>query len=274
MSLPHNRDQAGRVVNGDVLLPARAYIMDYDGTEIARVYDKARTLAPETLRFWLDLVARDAAPASGSLIIDLGCGTGRFSEPLAEHFDARVMGVDPSSKMLEQARGKLRGDRVVFECASASALPVADGAADLVFMSMVLHHLDDAAAVARECRRVLRKGGHVALRNSTGDTDFPKYRFFPAIAPIVATELRPRSQIAEPFLSAGFTLSVHEIVPQVVAEDWQAYAQKTSVRADSFLSRISDADFATGMAALRAHAAEAPPGEVVTEDVDWFVFVA
>jgi ubiquinone/menaquinone biosynthesis C-methylase UbiE len=248
--------------------------MDYDGTEIASVYDKARTLAPETLRFWLDLVARDAAPAPGSLIIDLGCGTGRFSEPLAEHFESRVIGVDPSSKMLEQARGKLRGDRVVFECASASALPVADGAADLVFISMALHHFDDVAAAARECRRVLRKGRHVVLRNSTGDTDFPKYRFFPAIAPIVAAELPPRCRIAELFLNAGFTLGVHEIVPQVVAENWKTYAQKTSVRADSFLSRISDTDFATGMVALRVHAAEAPPGEVVTEDVDWFVFVA
>ena len=248
--------------------------MDYDGTDIASVYDRARTLAPETLQFWLDLVARDAAPAPGSLIVDLGCGTGRFSEPLAENFNARVIGVDPSSKMLDQARGKLRGDRVVFECASASALPVGDGAADLVFISMALHHFDDIAAAARECRRILRKGGHVALRNTTGDTDFPKYHFFPAIGPLVAAELPPRSRIAEPFQNAGFSLSVHEIVPQAVAEDWQAYAQKAAMRADSFLSRISDADFATGIAALRAHAAAAPPGQVVTEDVDWFVFVA
>jgi ubiquinone/menaquinone biosynthesis C-methylase UbiE len=153
-------------------------------------------------------------------------------------------------------------------------LPVADGAADLVFISMAFHHFDDVAAAARECRRILRKGGHVALRNTTGNTNFPKYRFFPAIGPIVAAELPPRSQIAEPFLNAGFSLSAHEIVPQVVAEDWETYVQKSSVRADSFLSRISDADFATGMAALRAHAATAPPGEVVTEDVDWIVLVA
>ena len=43
-------------------------VMDYDGTDIARVYDKARTLAPEALRLWLDLVGRDVAPAPGSLI--------------------------------------------------------------------------------------------------------------------------------------------------------------------------------------------------------------
>jgi ubiquinone/menaquinone biosynthesis C-methylase UbiE len=248
--------------------------MDYDKTDIASVYDQARTLAPDALRFWLDLVGRDAAPAPGSLIIDLGCGTGRFSEPLAEYFGARVIGVDPSSKMLDQARAKTRNERVAFACAPGSALPVADASADLVFMSMVFHHLDDAAAVARECRRVLRSGGHVALRNTTRDTDFPKYGFFPAIEPIIAAELPPRSGIAEPFENAGLRLSVHEIVPQAMAEDWQAYAQKASLRADSFLSRISDADYTPGMAALRAHAAAAPAGEAVTEEVDWFVFGA
>ncbi len=248
--------------------------MDYDGADIAHVYDKARTLAPEALRFWLSLVARDAAPAPGSTIIDLGCGTGRFSEPLAEHFSARVIGIDPSSKMLEQARQKVQSDRVVFERASAEALPVADASVDLVFMSMIFHHLDDAAGVARECRRVLRDGGHVALRNTTRETDFPKYQFFPAIEPIVARELPPRGRIAELFENAGLRPSVHEIVRQAVAEDWQGYAHKTSLRADSFLSRISDEDFAAGMAALRAHAAQAPAGEAVTEEVDWFVFVA
>lgn len=31
-------------------------------------------------------------------IVDLGCGTGRYSEALAAHSDARVVGVDPSEK--------------------------------------------------------------------------------------------------------------------------------------------------------------------------------
>ena len=43
--------------------------------------------------------------AEMSLVIDLGCGTGRFSELLAAHFSAQVIGIDPSLKMLDQARG-------------------------------------------------------------------------------------------------------------------------------------------------------------------------
>ena len=80
--------------------------MDYDKSTIPAVYDQARGLAPDVLQRWLDLVARDARPAQGSLIVDVGCGTGRFCEPLAERFAARVMGVDPSEQMLEVARKK------------------------------------------------------------------------------------------------------------------------------------------------------------------------
>src|SRR5262245_59874645 len=113
--------------------------MDYDRSEIATVYDAARGFSPDRLRHWLILLSRDAGLAPGALVIDVGCGTGRFSEPLAEHLGARVIGVDPSQKMLEFARRKRRSSRVDFQLASAQSLPIADATADLVFMSMVLH---------------------------------------------------------------------------------------------------------------------------------------
>lgn len=54
--------------------------MDYDKTEIAATYDKARALAPETDRLWQDLLSAHIDRAAIALVIDLGCGTGRFSE--------------------------------------------------------------------------------------------------------------------------------------------------------------------------------------------------
>ena len=66
--------------------------MDYDKTEIPTMYDKARVLSPETRRLWQDLLSVHIGRAAVSLIIDLGCGTGRFSELLAGHFSAQVIG--------------------------------------------------------------------------------------------------------------------------------------------------------------------------------------
>jgi ubiquinone/menaquinone biosynthesis C-methylase UbiE len=63
--------------------------MDYDKTEIAATYDKARALVPETHRLWQDLLSAHVDRAAIALVIDLGCSTGRFSELLAAHFGVR-----------------------------------------------------------------------------------------------------------------------------------------------------------------------------------------
>src|SRR6516162_8557013 len=139
--------------------------MDYDKTDIARTNDKARALAPETLRLWQDLLSVHIDRAAISLVIDLGCGTGRFSELLAAHFGVHVIGIDPSLKMLDQARRKSAIGNVEYGRGLAEALPFRDGCADLVFMSMVYHHFTDPSGVAKECHRVWRQGGHACIRN-------------------------------------------------------------------------------------------------------------
>jgi ubiquinone/menaquinone biosynthesis C-methylase UbiE len=88
--------------------------MDYDKTDIATNYDKARALAPVRLRLWRDLLSVNIDRAAISLIIDLGCGTGRFSELLATHFGVEVMGIDPSQTMVDQARRKPTTGSVVY----------------------------------------------------------------------------------------------------------------------------------------------------------------
>ena len=244
--------------------------MDYDKSSIAAVYDQARGLAPGLLERWLDLVARDANPAQGSLIVDVGCGTGRFCEPLAERFSARVLGVDPSEQMLAEARKKSNGDRVEFRRSSAEALPLTSASADMVLMSMVLHHLPDLGAAVRECRRVLRSGGHVCVRTITRDGDFPHRHFFP----MTDAEIPARHHIESTFAAAGFSMVAHEIVTQVVAASWPEFASKVALRGYSTVARLSDQDFEAGMAALRAHSPPGGPDLEVTEDIDWFVFKA
>lgn len=71
--------------------------------------------------------------------------------------------------MLSRARSKVRDERVTFGLAAGEALPRDQATADLIFMSMVLHHLNDPVRVAEECHRILRPGGVVCLRNTTLD---------------------------------------------------------------------------------------------------------
>ena len=244
--------------------------MDYDQTAIAATYDAARGYRPEVLRQWLDLVAAHA-PSAPKLVVDLGCGTGRFTQPLADRFQTNMIGIDPSERMLAAARAKPGNGRVEFRQASSEQLPLADGCVDMIFMSMVLHHLPDIPATARECGRVLRQGGRLCVRNCTRDIVYPQSRFFPGMLPMVDADLPSSEGIVALFEAAGLTSRAHETVTQTVADSWKAFADKLALRADSFLARLPDAEFEAGLAALRAYAKGREP-EDITEEIDFFVF--
>jgi ubiquinone/menaquinone biosynthesis C-methylase UbiE len=245
--------------------------MDYDKTEIPTTYDKARALAPETRRLWQDLLSVHVDRARISLIIDLGCGTGRFSELLTAHFGVQVVGIDPSLKMLDQARRKPMVGSVVYCQELAEAVPFRDGCADLVFMSMVYHHFCDPSAVARECRRVLRRGGYACVRNGTRESDFPHRHFFPLRA-LIESDLPSRRDIEAIFAAGDFASVVHQVVRHITAADWPSFIEKAALRADSFLARLSDYDFEQGMTALRHPGDDIKQDDAVTEEIDWFVF--
>ena len=109
--------------------------MDYDRSEMPSAYDAGRSYAPWVLERWLETVAQQVQ-GPVSRILDLGCGTGRYSAALANYFSVDVEAIDPSEKMLEQALKKPHA-RVRFRKASGEALPLNDESVELVFMSMV-----------------------------------------------------------------------------------------------------------------------------------------
>jgi ubiquinone/menaquinone biosynthesis C-methylase UbiE len=244
--------------------------MNYDQTTIATTYDAARGHTRAVMRQWLDLVAAHV-PFTPQLIVDVGCGTGRFSEPLADRFATNVIGIDPSQSMLAVAWTKCAHPHVEFRLAPAQRLPLADGSADLIFMSMVLHHLSDKEAAARECWRILRAGGRLCMRTCTRDMVYPQTRFFPGILPMLKADLPSAAEIIILFETTGLRSRTHQLVTQTLATDWQQFADKLALRADSFLARLPDEEFAAGLTKLRAHAAQSVP-EHITEVIDFFVF--
>jgi ubiquinone/menaquinone biosynthesis C-methylase UbiE len=247
--------------------------MNYDKTNMPAAYDAGRGYSPAVLALWLDVISRWVPQGTVSEILDIGCGTGRYSAALAAHFNARVIAVDPSEKMLAEARKKAT-EGVRYERASAESLPLPDASIDMVFMSMVLHHFDDPDQAVRECRRVLRQGGTVCLRAATIERigTYPYVSFFPRSSAILNNDLQSQTAIETIFASAGFQPVCHELIRSEAAGSWFAYADKLAFRADSILTQLSDQEFEAGLAALREHAVTAPLNEPVIEVVDFFVF--
>lgn len=247
--------------------------MDYDSTDIPDVYDRARNHGPEVLQLWMNVVASRVGEQRINTILDLGCGTGRFSESLAAHFDAEVIGIDPSQKMLDQARTKLRDRRVRYQQGRGEAIPLANSSADLIFMSMTFHHFDDPVRVARECRRVLRDGATALLRTGIRERirEYPYVEFFPASVRIMENCLPTKEFVRAVFEAAGFVTVSCEVITQTIAQDWAAYVEKVATGADSVLAQLSASDFQKGLDAMRAHA-ERVRDTPVSEPIDVFVF--
>jgi len=249
------------------------FAMDYDSTDIPLAYDRGRDHGPEVLQLWMDAVSSSVGKQPIKTILDLGCGTGRFSEALATHFDAQVIGVDPSTKMLDQAQKKLRDPRVRYEAGCGEAIPLPDDSVDLVFMSMSFHHFEDPMAAARESRRVLPAGATAFLRAGIRDriSSYPYVAFFPASRLILEDCLPTAAFIREVFESAGFSTVSSHVVTQQIAPSLAAYEEKLSAGADSVLAQLTHHDFHEGLAAMRLYA-ERIADKPVSEPIDVFVF--
>ena len=181
---------------------------DYAGIVAPATYVRARSLPGQTLRLWLEQVARSARGAKVRTILDLGCGTGRFTGPLARHFQAVAVGVDPSSQMLAEAR-KDAPESVKFRRGSAERIPMKNGMADMVFVSQIWHHIQDLARAAREMHRVLAPDGLVCIRNSTIENmrSYLYLRFFPGARQTSLRRLPRRDAITAAMNRAGFRLA-------------------------------------------------------------------
>lgn len=97
---------------------------------------------------------------SGERLLEIGCGGGQL---LAEALESGVhpAGLDHSKEMVELARSRAPAATVLL--AKAEDLPFADSTFDAGAMSVVFLFLDDPVRVLRECRRVLRSGGRLAV---------------------------------------------------------------------------------------------------------------
>lgn len=93
---------------------------------------------------------------AGALCLDVGCGDGRTSGLWLLGHGCSYMGVDVSEHAVEEARALgLQAQRID----DAAALPIPDGAYDVVVCVEVLEHLFSPLETVKEMARVLRTGG-------------------------------------------------------------------------------------------------------------------
>lgn len=180
----------------------------FDSHGASNAYD---VFAPETNEKLIDIFVRLTGLPPGARVVDLGCGSGVFTNALHRR-GYRCVGVDLSPKLLDIAREKFPD--IEFVEGDIENLPFEDNSFDGVLLSGVLHHLPELSRCAAEVKRCLKPGGkYVAFDPNRMNPFMYLYRdrsspFYSSVG--VTENERPvlAGNIARPFRAAGFKTGV------------------------------------------------------------------
>jgi ubiquinone/menaquinone biosynthesis C-methylase UbiE len=183
----------------------------FDSHGAVNAYD---VFTPETNEHLIDIFIRLSGLPVGASVVDLGCGSGAFTNILQRR-GYRCSGVDLSSKLIAIARAKFSD--IEFVEGDIENLPFADASFDGVMFSGVLHHLPELSRCAAEAFRILRPGGRfVAFDPNRMNPFMYLYRdrtspFYSSVG--VTQNERPvlAGEITKIFQSAGFRVGTEFI---------------------------------------------------------------
>ena len=161
---------------------------------IAPRYDLLNhTLSMSIDRLWRRHVVRIVRRCRPGRILDVATGTGDLAIEMARRIpDVRVLGVDLSERMLEEARRKVaaRGldERVLLEQGDAEHLAVAAASVDVATVAFGVRNFENLEAGLRELHRVLKPGGKVVILEFSR----PRNRIFRALYEFYSYRVLPR----------------------------------------------------------------------------------
>jgi 2-polyprenyl-3-methyl-5-hydroxy-6-metoxy-1,4-benzoquinol methylase len=141
----------------------------YQKTQLDSDSDELR----ESERHFLKKTALRPADLKGKLVLDVGCGMGRFAE-VATRWGARVVGVDLSAAAEVAAKNLADREFTAFQ-ADVFALPFAPESFDIIYSIGVLHHTPDCEAAVKTLDKYLKPGGLLVVWLYSGYNKW--YRF-------------------------------------------------------------------------------------------------
>jgi SAM-dependent methyltransferase len=127
-------------------------------------HDKTQLDDENSRRSEKDFILRtrmEPADLAGKLVLDVGCGMGRYAE-VATRWGARVVGID-LSQAVEAAVGNLAEREADILQADAFHLPFAPESFDCIYSLGVLHHTPDCERAVKGLARFLKPGGTLVV---------------------------------------------------------------------------------------------------------------
>ena len=183
-----------------------------DYSEIAEYYDRVR---PSLVDYWLSKIIEYGRIETNCSVLDVGCGTGRYPLGILAATGCRVCGLEPSIKMLEHAKAKDKPRDISWVCGDGQRLPFKDNSFDRVYMTLVIHHVENKELALRETRRVLRKDGNcVIVTNSHSRIRKHILRYFLGVVALDLKRFPSVPSLKKVMATVGFREIRHHILRQ------------------------------------------------------------
>jgi arsenite methyltransferase len=146
--------------------PPRPISLTLDSPELAATYEATSTRQFDHGK----VLISSLAPKPGERVLDVGCGTGRLGEYVANLVapDGEVQGIDPLPLRIDlAARRNPRFSARVGRAEDLSAFP--DASFDVLYSNSVFHWVADKRTALREALRVLKPGGRIGVNSADAE---------------------------------------------------------------------------------------------------------
>lgn len=241
-----------------------------DYSKIAKYYDKVRP-APD--KVWFSKIIDYGEINSNCSVLDVGCGTGRFPLSILNAKRCMICAVEPSIEMLKQAIMKDKLGHILWVRGDGQRLSFQSTIFDCVYMTLVIHHIEDKEAVLREIYRVLKKNGRcVIMTNSHSRIKKHVLRYFPKVLAIDLKRFPSIPWLKKIMVNIGFRNVHHHILRYDRGYiSTNEYLERVRNKYISTLTLLSEDDFQKGLEIFQEKVKKKYGNQI--RQVDKFVFV-
>jgi ubiquinone/menaquinone biosynthesis C-methylase UbiE len=208
-------------------------------SKIAKYYDKVRVVPADAL---LSRIAEYGKICSDSFVLDVGCGTGRFPLKMFHLRNFVCCALEPSREMLKEAITKDKSKHIMWIQGDGQNLPFQDNVFDCVYMTMVIHHIENKELALREIYRTLKKSRNcVIMTISHGHIKRHILHDFPGVTTIDLKRVPSIPSLKEKIANAGFRDVRHHLIRYEEGEmPTSEYLERVKAKYISTLTLLSE----------------------------------
>jgi ubiquinone/menaquinone biosynthesis C-methylase UbiE len=241
-----------------------------DYSQIAKYYDKVRPAPADIL---LSKIIEYGKIDANCAVLDIGCGTGRYPLSISAMKNLTFCALEPSIEMLKQAVAKDKSKCILWVRGDGQRLPFQDGLFDCVYITAVIHHIENKEVALREIYRVTKKDGKCVIMTFS-HSRIKKHitHYFPGVVAIDLKRVPSVLSLKKMMTTMGFR-NVHYHAVQV-DEGYvftEEYLRRVRNKYMSTLTLLSEEDFQRGFKIFKERVENKYGNQI--RKISWFVFI-